>query len=256
MWLLVGAAVVLVVLLSLRGLAVFYTDFLWFHYEGLTSLWSGVLGAKLFLGFLFVAAFLLGMWANLAIVDRCAPALSSLGTEDDLVRRWRAFSGRHRLLIRTLVALVLAVLVGIGAAGHWQQWILFRHAVPFGVKDPQFHMDVGFFVFRLPFYRFLVSWTFIALAVMLAVSALAHFLSGGIRLHGPRPRVTPQVKAHLSLMLALIALVKAAGYYLQRYQLDTSTRGYGEGAFYTDVHATLPALTLLVAVSLVAMVVF
>lgn len=255
-WLLVGAVVVIVVLLSLRGLAVLYTNFLWFHYEGLTRLWSGVLGAKLFLGFLFVAAFLIGMWANLVIVDRCAPDLSSLAAEDDLVRRWRAFSGRHRILVRTLVALVLALLVGIGAAGHWQQWILFRHAVPFGVKDPQFHMDVGFFVFQLPFYRFLVSWTFIALAVMFVVSAVAHLLSGGIRLQGPGRRVTPQVKAHLSLMLALIALVKAAGYYLQRFQLDTSTRGYGEGAFYTDVHATLPALTLLVAVSLVAMVIF
>lgn len=254
-WLLVGLAVVVVVLVSLRWLADFYTNFLWFHYEGLTSLWSGVLGAKLFLGSVFVVAFLLGMWANLAIVDRCAPDLSSLGAEDELVRRWRTFSGRHRILIRTLVALALALLVGIGASGHWQQWILFRHAVPFGVKDPQFHMDVGFFVFQLPFYQFLVSWTFLALAVMLVVTTLAHFLSGGIRLQGPGRRVTPQVKAHLSLMLALIALVKAAGYYLQRFQLDTSTRGYAEGAFYTDVHATLPALTLLVLVSLAAMVI-
>jgi uncharacterized membrane protein (UPF0182 family) len=255
-WLLVAAAVVIVGLVSLRVLAVLYTDFLWFHYQGLTSLWSGVLGAKLFLGTVFVAAFLGGMWGNLAIVDRCAPELSSLGAEDDLVRRWRTLTGRHPVLLRTVVALILALLVGIGAASHWQQWILFRHAVPFGVKDPEFHMDVGFFVFQLPFYQFLVNWTFLALAVMFAVSAIAHFLSGGIRLQRPGRRVTPQVKAHLSLLLALIALVKAAGYYLQRFQLDTSTRGYGEGAFYTDVHATLPALTLLVFVSLVAMVIF
>lgn len=255
-WLLVGVGVVIVALLSLRGLAFLYTDFLWFHYEGLTSLWTGVLGAKLFLGTVFVAGFLVGMWANLAIVDRCAPALSSLGAEDDLVRRWRTLIGRHPRLIRTLVALALALLVGIGASSHWQQWILFRHAVPFGVKDPEFHMDVGFFVFQLPFYQFLVSWTFLALAVMFVVSVLAHLLSGGIRLQGPGRRATPQVKAHLSLLLALIALVKAAGYYLQRFQLDTSTRGYAEGAFYTDVHATLPALTLLVLVSVVAMVLF
>lgn len=255
-WLVVGVAVIVVAIFSLRGLAVFYTDFLWFHYRGLTSVWSGVLGTKLFLGTVFVSAFLVGMWANLAIVDRCAPALSSLGPEDDVVRRWRTLIGRRSALVRTLVSLALALIVGSGAAGQWQQWILFRHAVPFGVKDPQFHKDVGFFVFRLPFYQYLVSWMFLALTVMVVVTALAHLLSGGIRLHGPGRRVTPQVKAHLSLLLALIALDKAAGYYLQRFQLDTSTRGYAEGAFYTDVHAKLPALTLLVCVSLVAMVIF
>jgi uncharacterized membrane protein (UPF0182 family) len=249
-------AAVVVAVLCLRGLAVLYTDFLWFHYQGLTSLWTGVVGAKLFLGTIFVVAFLAAMWANLAIVDRFTPALSSLGPEDELVRRWRTLWGRHPAVVRTLVSLALALLIGSGAAGHWQQWLLFRHAVPFGVKDPQFHMDVGFFVFQLPFYQFLVSWTFLALAVMFVVSGLAHLLSGGIRVQGPGRRVTPAVKAHLSLLLALVALDKSAGYYLQRFQLDTSTRGYAEGAFYTDVHAKLPALTLLVFVSLVAMVIF
>ena len=84
------------------------------------------------------------------------------------------------------------------------------------------------------------------------VTAVFHYLNGGIRAQRVSPRVRPPVKAHLSVLLALIALVKAAGYVLQRYQLDTSNNGYVEGAGYTDVHARLPALELLFFISLFA----
>jgi uncharacterized membrane protein (UPF0182 family) len=120
------------------------------------------------------------------------------------------------------------------------------------VKDPQFGLDIGFFVFGLPFLQFLVNWALVALVVVLAVTAVFHYLNGGIRAQRSAPRVRPMVKVHLSVLLALIALVKAAGYVLQRYQLDMSTNGYVEGAGYTDVHARLPALELLFFISLFA----
>ena len=126
---------------------------------------------------------------------------------------------------------------------------LFTNRVDFGVQDPQFHTDIGFYVFQLPFLSFVVSWLFAALAIILIVTAVAHYLNGGIRVQSPGPRVTPQVKAHLSVLLALLAVVKIADYWLQRFELTLSTRGTVDGALYTDVKAQLPAIYLLLMIA-------
>lgn len=255
-WLIVGVVALIVLILSLRGIAVFWTDYLWFDSVHLNNVWKGMLGAKIGLALVFIAVFFIGIWANLAIADRVAPKFRVLGPEDELVRRYRdAVSPRARL-VRTIVALVFALLVGTSASGQWKNWILFQNSVPFGVQDPQFHRDISFYVFTLPFVTFLISWFFLALAVMAIVTAVAHYLNGGIRFQGPGQRVSPQVKAHLSVLLGLMAIDKAIGYFYQRFTLVTSTRGYVEGATYTDVHAQLPALTLLIFISLAAAVLF
>ncbi|HWC38230.1 MAG TPA: UPF0182 family protein [Acidimicrobiales bacterium] len=255
-WIVVGIIVLFLLLTSLRGIAVFYTDYLWFSSVHLTTVWKGVLGTKIGLAVVFCAIFFAGMWASLAIADRIALNFSPLGPEDELVRRYRNAVRPRARLVRTIAAVILALLVGTGASGQWHNWILFRNSVPFGVKDPQFHMDVGFYVFKLPFLSFLVGWAFLALMVILVITVVAHYLNGGIRFQGPGQRVNPLVKVHISVLLALIALVKAAGYFLQRYTLTTSTRGFVQGATYTDVHAQLPALTLLIFISLAAFVIF
>lgn len=251
-----AVAVLFVLLTSLRGIAIFFTDYLWFGSVGLTSVWTGVLGAKIGLAVAFSGLFFLAMWVNLAIADRVAPPLAMLRSEHELVQRYRTFVGRRPILVRTVVAVVLGLLAGTGASAEWQSWILFTNGGSFGTTDPQFHRDVGFFVFKLPFLSFAVGWAFVALVVVVVVTAVAHYLNGGIRLQGPGQRVSAQVKAHLSLLLGLIALVKAAGYYLQRYQLDLSTRGYRQGALYTDVHVQLPAINLLIFISLVSFIIF
>jgi uncharacterized membrane protein (UPF0182 family) len=96
------------------------------------------------------------------------------------------------------------------------------------------------------------DWLFAGLIVVLVITALAHYLNGGIRLQTPFQHVTPQVKAHLSVILALMALVKTVQYFLARYELNFSTRGVVEGASKTDVAAQLPALNLLMVISVVA----
>ena len=82
---------------------------------------------------------------------------------------------------------MFAILAGIGANREWNNWDLLRYHVSFGVKDPQYHKDVGFYVFELPFIKFLLGWTFEALIVVFIVTAVAHYLNGGIRLQGSGP---------------------------------------------------------------------
>ena len=68
----------------------------------------------------------------------------------------------------------------------------------------------------------MIDWLFAGLVIVLLVTAVAHYLNGGIRFQSPVQRVTPQVKAHLSVILAVMALVKTGEYFFARYELDFS----------------------------------
>jgi uncharacterized membrane protein (UPF0182 family) len=255
-WLIVLAAALFVLLTSLRGIAGFYTDYLWFDSLNFSGVFTGVLRSKVLLGLLFTAVLFIVLWANLLIADRLAPRFRPTGPEEELVERYHELIGERTGLVRLLISVLFALILGTGVSGQWDKWILFINARDVGQVDPQFKTDVGFYLFRLPFLSFLVDWAFAAVVVVLLVTAVAHYLNGGIRVQGPGQRVTPQVKAHLSVLLGVLALIKAAGYWLQRYELNFSTRGAVDGATYTDVNAQLPVLYLLILISLAAFVLF
>src|SRR3954452_9593671 len=249
----IGAVVVLVVLLfSLRGLAGFYTDYLWFDSLGQGNTWSSLLAARVAPALVFTIVFFVIMFVNLVIADRLAPKYRAMSPEDELIAGYQQVAGPYTMRIRIGVSLFFALIAGIGVSSQWQQWVLFTHNQKFGVDDPQFHKDIGFYVFQLPFLKFIAEWLFAGLVIVLLVTAVAHYLNGGIRFQSPFQRVTPQVKAHLSVILAVMALVKTAQYYLARFELNFSTRGVVEGASATDVKAQLPALNLLMFISVVA----
>src|SRR3954469_9015219 len=255
-WMIAVVVVVVVLFLSARGLAGFYTDYLWFDSVGFGTTWRGLLWARFAPTAVFTVLFFGLMLISLTVADRLAPRTRTMGPEDELLARYHQSGGQDSGRIRIAVSAFFALVTGGSVASQWQEWILFTNAKSFGVKDPQFGKDAGFYVFRLPFFTFLFDWLFAALIIILIVTAVAHYLNGGIRLQSPFQRVTPQVKAHLSVILALMALVKTAQYYFARFQLNFSTRGAVEGASKTDVAAQLPALNLLMVISVVAAALF
>jgi len=255
-WLVGLAAALLILLVSLRGIAGFYTDYLWFKEIGYTEVWRGLLVAKALPSVVFTAVFFLLILGNLVIADRMAPRFRPSGPEEELVERYRQLIGPYAGRVRVAVAAFLALVAGGGLTNQWHEWVLFRNRVDFGGSDAQFGTDIGFYVFTMPFLRFIFDWAFAALVIVLLVTAVAHYLNGGIRVQGPLQRVTPQVKAHLSVILGAMALLKAFVYWLQRYELNFSTRGVVEGASYTDVRAELPALNMLIVISVAAALLF
>ena len=245
----------LVGLLSLRGVASFYTDYLWFDALNRASVWRQVLGAKIILTLIFGAVFFVLMWVNLFISDRSAPTHRPPGPEEELIARYHATVGGRYFLLRTVVSFLFALMASAGVPSQWEEWLLFVNRKEFGISDPQFGADIGFYVFQLPFLSYVVGWAFAAFMIMLIVTAISHYLNGSVRISvigGERAK--PIVKVHLSAILAVLALIKALDYWLARYELTTSTRGVLDGAFYTDVNAQLPALYLLIAISLCAVV--
>jgi uncharacterized protein len=248
-------ALVVVLALSLRAISTFWTDFLWFDSLELATVWRKLLSAKVTLGVGATLVFFLLLWTNLLVAERLAPKFRlSGGGEDELLIRYRELvSGRQRLVALGL-AFLIAIVPGASAAGQWQSWLLFRFGGEFGIEDPELGTDIGFYVFRLPFLSQVVDWLFGFLLVTTLVVAVIHYLNGAIRLQPMGERVTPNAKAHLSVLLALAALLKAADYYLRRYELMFSSGRSFDGAGYTDVNARLPAVNLLILISLFAAV--
>jgi len=241
--------------LSLRSLAVLWTDQMWFSQSGFGNVFSTLFITKVGLGVGFGAIFFFLMWLNLLLTDRFGARDLSFEPEDEVVRRFqnvvRPYAGR----IYAVIALVTALIAGLNATGQWQTYLLFAHSQPFHVKDALFHKDLSFYVFTLPFVSFIITWTIISLFVILFVTSLFHYLNGGIRATRVSPRVSPRVKAHLSVIGAGIALMKAAGYVVAKWELVNSSNGYVQGAGYTDVHARMPAMTILFYLSLAAAVI-
>lgn len=229
-------------------LARWYTDWLWFGEVGYRRVfWVPLLsriGVTVVMGGILFALFLL----NLRPLLR-RPAL------DDVIdleprsrgsREFRRVLRRQQIggLVMSALALV-AFLSGLAASARWPMFQQFVHARPFGVTDPIFGRDIGFFIFRLPVYQFVESWLFGWLVLIFLVVAAAYYfayapnmLRGVWSLPGP-------VRAHLSLLAAAIVLVRGWGFWLDAYALEYSRRGAIVGAGYTDVHAVLPVLRLL-----------
>jgi uncharacterized membrane protein (UPF0182 family) len=268
--LIAAVAAVFLLLTTMRGVAGFYTDSLWFDQLGFRSVWTGLLAARIGLALVFIALFFLLLWPNLLIADRASPRFEALAAHEEALARMHQAVDRRRGLVRIALALLVALPFGAGVAGRWNDWILFRNHVPFGIDDPQFGRDVGFYVFQLPFLSFLTDWLFSTLIVVTLITAAAHYFNGGIRLRlppgrpisaggglpprPPMPRlgVSSGVKVHLSVLFGAMALVRAASYYLDRFELVFSRRGVVDGASYTDVNAQLPAIHLLIAISVFA----
>jgi uncharacterized membrane protein (UPF0182 family) len=244
----VGA--VLLVLFFARGLSTFYVNVLWFDALDRGDVYWGILRSKVELVVIFSLGCTLFLWVNLLIADKIAPLTLPNTPEDQTVMRIREATANSRGKLRIALAVLIGLMLGLPAASQWQDWLMFRHREAFSVGEPLFKANVGFYVFRLPFAQFVVSWAFGALVLVTIIATAFHFINGSIRPQDRVQRVTPQAKVHLSVLLAGGTLLRAADYWLSKYELTSSTRGVVRGALYTDVNAQLPALNLMILVSL------
>ncbi|MGZ8785509.1 MAG: UPF0182 family membrane protein [Acidimicrobiia bacterium] len=253
----IAIVIVVILLLTLRGLATFWTDFLWFQSVNLESVWSTLLVSRVApVVAASIVAFLL-LWVNLVFIDRISPRfqLIEASPEEEIVERFQEWVEPRIRRVRFALAILFGILVGLGTSVWWEDILLYFNRTSFGVTDPIFGRDISFYVFQLPLLRDLYSWGFQLLVLTTILVAALHYLNGGIRLRqGRAPQVSPGVKAHLSVLVAGLAILKAADYRLDSFDLLYSTRGVVFGASYTDVKAQLPALSLLALISLFAAV--
>ncbi|HEX7268334.1 MAG TPA: UPF0182 family protein, partial [Streptosporangiaceae bacterium] len=245
---LAGLIAFIVVLAIVAGI---WTDFLWFrsvHYGSVFGVTYGTRWALFFAAGIFMAA-VTGL--NAVVAFRLRPAYRPVASQRPGVETYRLAVDPHRRLLLGLALGLVGILSGISAAGAWRTWLLFANQVPFHQKDPQFHLDISFFVFTYPFIRLVLAFLFAAVLLSLAAAVLVHALYGGLRVQGRRVRATTGAQMQLFLLLGVFVLLKGVAYWFDRYGIDFSQRGtVTTGASYTDVNAVLPAKTVLAVIAI------
>ena len=246
-------AVIAGALIALSG---FYVDWLWFKSVGFTDVWSTVLTTKVLL---FIAAGSLTSLVislNIFLAFRRRPFYVPTSIEADNLERYRATIDPIRKLFFAGIAVVLFYFGGSSATTLWSSWLLFKNSTPFGVKDPQFGLDVSFFAFRLPFLQTLIGWAISTLILATIASVAVHYIYGGIRPQVREERTTVAARVQLSVLLGLIVLLKAVAYWFDRYALALKESRLITGLTYTDVNATLPAKSILAAIAVICSLLF
>lgn len=158
----------------------------------------------------------------------------------------------YRAIIEPLrrVALVagpglLAVFAGVAASSQWRNLLLFLNRQSFGKSDPTFDLDVGFFVFTLPWLSFLESFATMVLVLAIIAAAFTHYVYGGLQFGAKGVRTTRAARIHLSLLGAVFVLLRAVGYWLDRYELSVKDSQRITGLTYTDATAVMPTKAIL-----------
>lgn len=251
----VAAVLVLLLLLGPRFIDT-YVDWLWFGELGYRSVFTTQIITRVVI--FFVVAILVGavVFAGLTLAYRTRPVFVPTAGPNDPIARYRTAVMARLRLIGIGVPLAVGVLAAFVAQSYWQRVQLFLHGGDFGVADPQFGIDLGFYAFDLPFYRLVLSYLFVATFLAFIANLLGHYLFGGIRLSGRSGALSRAARIQLISLVGILMLLKAVAYWFDRYELLSHTRGGKPftGAGYTDINAVLPAKLILMAIAVICAV--
>ena len=251
------AFAVILLIIAVSVYVSLYTDLLWFRSVGYSTVFSRRLTTQVLLFFVFGLLMAAIVAANVIVAYRARPPFRPMSQEQQQLEQLRVAIHPFRVWVLAAVVTLIGLLTGAAAAGRWRTWMLWRNGQSFGIKDPQFGRDVSYYAFTYPMQRFVLGMLFAAVVVSLIAVLVTAYLAGGLRPQTAGPKVTPAVRAHISVLLGFFVLFKAGAYWLDRYGLNFSTRGFVDtGASYTDVHAVIPAKTILVVVAIICAGIF
>ncbi|MEU2055370.1 UPF0182 family membrane protein [Streptomyces bungoensis] len=239
----------------------FWTDWLWYRSVHYSSVFSTMLWTKIGLFFVFGVLMAVAVGVNIWLAHRLRPPLSAMSMEQQSLDRYRMGIAPYKAWLLIAVTSLVGLIAGASAAGQWRTWLMWVNGVPFHQKDPQFHLDVSFYAFDLPWYRFLLGFGFAATILCLIAAALTHYLYGGLRITSPGARATAAATSHLSVLLGVFVALKAVAYWLDRYGLavkssDFKATGNWTGLRYVDANAYLPAKTILFCIAVICALLF
>jgi uncharacterized membrane protein (UPF0182 family) len=258
--LVIAAAVLLIIVL---GIITGYVEkWLWMRqldYAGIFWTLLSVQWAMFCSAFVFAFLYL---WLNLRQAVRNSAALredgragrpANLSEADGLAQTGLDFSPRLLKLAIVLISAGVALFFALGFYANWDTYLRFRYGGSFGVPDPLFGVDVGFYIFHLPFYGLLQTSLMLLTVLALAAVILTYVFFGLLRVSGSgKIAASGNATSHLSVLLLILVANWGFGLYLDHYNLVYSTLGVVYGAGYTADHVTRIALWVMVAVSAAA----
>lgn len=253
----VGVGLIILLLVAPR-LVDTLVNWLWFGEVGFRRVWITVLLTRI--ATFTAVALVVGGTVLLAVLlaYRSRPVFVPATRSNDPIAPYRTQVMRRPKLFGWGSAVAVGVLCGLVAKTDWVRVQLFLHGGSFGIVDPEFGRDIGFFVFDLPFYRAVLNWLFVAVCLAFVASLATHYLFGGFRLTTGKGMLTRAAQIQLAVIAGTLVLLKAVAYWFDRYELLSGDRKEPTftGAGYTDIHAALPAKLVMLAIAVLCAVAF
>ncbi|EDY54263.1 integral membrane protein [Streptomyces sviceus ATCC 29083] len=239
----------------------FWTDWLWYRSVNYSSVFTTTLWTKIGLFFVFGLLMALAVGFNIWLAHRLRPPLSAMSMEQQNLDRYRMSIAPYKKWLLLGIVSLVGLIAGASASSQWRTWLMWVNGVSFGQKDPQFHLDISFYTFDLPWYRFLLGFGFAAAILSVIAAALTHYLYGGLRVTSPGARATAAATGHLSVLLGIFVALKAVAYWLDRYGLAVKSSDFKAtdswtGLRYVDANAYLPAKTILFCIAVICALLF
>ncbi|WP_138442463.1 UPF0182 family protein [Sinomonas susongensis] len=234
-----------------------WTDVLWFQQLGYVGVFltENVSKTLVFLVGAFGMGF--GVYAAIRLAYRARPVYAPDGSQQDTMSRYQAQLEPVRRVIMAGVPIVFALFAGAAAGSQWQKVVLFFNQVPFGQKDPQFGLDMGFYLFTLPFLGTLVGYLLSIVIIAGIAGLLTHYLYGSIRISDRGLYTSRAAQLHLAITGGLLLLLIAVNFWIDRYGTLQNSGTKWAGAMYTDVNAVIPTQAILaIAAGIVAILFF
>ncbi|MEU1214813.1 UPF0182 family protein [Streptomyces sp. NPDC005791] len=259
--LLMTLGVLAVLAMAFVMFAGFWTDWLWYRSVEFSSVFTTTLWTKIGLFLVFGLLMAVAIGVNIWLAHRFRPPLSAMSLEQQSLDRYRMSVAPYKKWVLLAVTALVGLIAGASASGQWRTWLMYANGVPFGQKDPQFQLDVKFYAFDLPWYRFMLGFGFAAVVLSLIAAALTHYLYGGLRITSPGARATGAATGHLSVLLGIFVALKAVAYWLDRYGLAVKSSDFKAtdnwtGLRYVDANAYLPAKTILFCIAVICALLF
>lgn len=252
----VAAVAIIAFLVLMQVWANVWTNQLWFQSIGYSSVFRTeyLTKATMFVGGALLSGGLI--WVSMWLAYRQRPVYAPSTAELDSMDRYREAIEPFRRAAFWVVPAVFALFTGSAAIGQWKVALLWLNRQSFGVKDTEFHKDIGFFVFTLPWLQVVVGFLTMTLILSLIAAVVMHYLYGGIALRDKGIHTTGSARVHLSLLLAALVLVRAISYWLGRYDLTATDNSLFTGIDYTAQHAVLPAKAMLAGAAVICAALF
>ncbi len=248
-------AVVIIIALYLFGLFVnYYGDWLWFRNMGYGSVFDTMILAQVvtFVLFFVVFAIFAGAQIQLAFQRGSQSRNTDFLPEEDPRRLiLPLYKGKAVFWFWGLVILFFGVVMGSSASGHWNEFLQFIHPSKFGITEPIYGKDAGFYVFKLPIYQFITGW-YLFMVVLSSVAVIfSYYLDSAFGFNGSRFYVSEKAKDHLIQLGAFFALGISSLFLMKLYDVLYSSHGVAYGPSYMDVHGQIPSYYAIVIFGLV-----
>ncbi len=237
----------------------YYGDWLWFSNMGFGTVFTTILWAKALSFFVFFLIILFFAWTNISIARKWGARtrlLKVFSPEQPTTFLDILFSDKYARYSWAGMTLFFSFIMGLQGAGAWETFLKFLHASSFGVADPVFSKDIGFYIFRLPFYNFLQGWYLLSVVMVFIGVAISYFMDHAIGVVEGHFYVNQKTRSHLTVLGGLFFIGIAWAFWLKFFGLMYSSSGAAYGASYADVHAQIPAYWAVMLLSLIVAILF